>query len=149
MSGAVFFAFHRLQIASEKKRIQDFPEVLHHQWDVNLVASFDWESLQHDGWDWNSTQDISGLHYTNRNSDMALPPEKQRAIARSVLFDDEYDEKHAKAKNYLFSTMDMVRVDLMKEVNADFRVSAPLPPPPPPRRSVLRHWPLWPAPPPP
>jgi len=71
----------RMTIAALGLEPHSYRDVEHHNWDAHKETNhFDW-----------STHVDTGLHYTNREHDLAASPEYLRDVARSILFDAKYD----------------------------------------------------------
>mmetsp|Transcript_113577 Transcript_113577/g.197327 ORF Transcript_113577/g.197327 Transcript_113577/m.197327 type:complete len:935 (-) Transcript_113577:658-3462(-) len=74
-----------------------FSEVINHKWNSDDETPFYWDHYWHaTPADWNTTRDLTGLHYSTDEHDMALDKETQGRMARSILFDDKYDSLRGK-----------------------------------------------------
>ena len=98
----------RLAIAAHGLDITEYREIAGFTWDVaEDLHPFDWT----DHYD-------NGLHYTTSEHDLALPPDLQGLIARSILFDEKYhtDEGRVRTEVHEFERLLEERKD--REVEA-------------------------------
>ena len=104
-----------------------FANVIGYAWNASKEPVFNWDHYWHDsGWDWNTTRDLTGLHYSNAHQDLALDRETQGSMARSILFDDKYDSVRGRALlalEELIASVDNLRTSEVERLVGEARIN--------------------------
>ena len=104
-----------------------FANVIGYVWNASKEPAFNWDHYWHDyGWDWNTTRDLTGLHYSIANQDLALDRETQGSMARSILFDDKYDSVRGRALlalEELIISVDNLRTSEVERLVGEARIN--------------------------